>query len=194
MPNQRSNIPISSSTRLGLDMDLTITDDPAFFASLASKVKEAGGQVIVFAARAPDTFFHTRTRDELAKYKFPYDDIFYLPDIEEAVRTCPHRDSLGHYPCYLWHKVKRAEQACITHYVDDEAVVHDLFRQFLPSVVKFYPWELYPPKPPIPEVIDTTPASELVARCLPQTPGYYPLGAPGIIGVRITADGKSNCE
>jgi hypothetical protein len=159
---------------------------------MAREVKEAGGQVIVIAARSYDNYFHTL--DELAKYKLPYDSIFCLPDIEEAVKTCPHRGTLGYYPSYLWHKVQLAQQGGVTHYVDDEAAVHDLFRQFLPNVVKFYPWELYPPKPPIPEVVDSTPAAELVAQYLPQTPGYYPLAAPGIIGVRITPDGKSKCD
>jgi hypothetical protein len=142
-----AEIPISSSTCLGLDMVLTITSDPPFFSALAQKVKKGGGRVIVIVSRPPEE--RANTLQELGKYGLQYDDVVFMPPIEEAVESCPHRDELRHYGSYLWHKVHIAELSGVTHFVGAEALVRDLFRRFLPSVVAHYPRDLYPREPSV---------------------------------------------
>ena len=137
-----SEIPVSSSTCLGLDLVLTITEAPSFFSAMAAKVKRAGGRVIVIVSRSAEE--RVSTVQELARYGLQYDDVVFLPPIEEAVRACPCREELGHYGSYLWHKVHIAELTGVTHYVSQDPLVRDLFRRFLPNVAAHYPRELYP--------------------------------------------------
>jgi hypothetical protein len=137
-----AEIPLSPSTCLALDMVLTITADPPFFSSLAAKVKKGGGRVIVIVSRPPEE--RANTLQELGKYGLQYDDIVFMPLIEEAVQSCPHREELGHYGSYLWNKIHIAELSGVTHFIGAEPLVRDLFRRFLPSVVAHYPRDLYP--------------------------------------------------
>jgi hypothetical protein len=140
--NPIAETPFLPSTCLGLEMVLTITSDPPFFAALAAQVKAKGGRVIVIVSRPDDE--RASTMQELARCALPYDDVIFLPPVDEAVRVCPHREELGHYGSYLWHKVHIAELAGITHYVGQDPLVRNLFRRFLPGVTFHYPKEFYP--------------------------------------------------
>ena len=136
-----AEIPISSLTCLGLDMDLTITSAPDFFANVAAKVMSHGGRVVIIVDRPPDAQEHTLA--QLAEWGFKTDGIHFLPPIEEAVSACPYRHELGWYGSYLWHKARIADQAGVTYYVDDDSLVRRLFARFLPHVECHYPFELY---------------------------------------------------
>jgi hypothetical protein len=162
-----SEIPVSSSTCLGLDLVLTITEAPTFFSDMAAKVKRAGGRVIVIVSRPAEE--RVRTVQELARYGLQYDDVVFVPPIEEAVQACPYREELGHYGSYLWHKVHIAELTGVTHYVGQEPLVKDLFRRFLPNVVTHYPRELFPRELYPRDVFDPVPA------------GVFYVGAQGVI-------------
>jgi hypothetical protein len=137
-----AEVPISSSTCLALDMVLTITADPAFYSAIAAQLKQSGGRLIVIVSRPSEE--RSSTVQELARYGLQYDEVIFLPPIEEAVRECPYRDELGYYGSYLWNKVHIAELAGVTHYVGQDPLVRDLFRRFLPGVTVHYPRELYP--------------------------------------------------
>ena len=132
--------PISSTTCLGLDMDLTITSDPKLFANVAAKVIASGGRVVIIVDRPPDAQEHTLA--QLAEWGFGTDGIHFLPPIDQAVAACQHRHELGWYGSYLWHKVRIAEEAGVTYYVDDDSLVRRLFGRFLPHVECHYPSEL----------------------------------------------------
>lgn len=136
-----AEIPISSTTCLGLDMDLTITSDPDFFASIAAEVRKSGGRVVIIVDRPPDAQEHTLA--QLTEWGFKPDVIRFLPPIDEAAPACPYRDELGWYGSYLWHKVRIADEAGVTYYVDDDSLVRRLVRRFLPQVACHYPFELY---------------------------------------------------
>ena len=149
-------------------MVLTITSDPPFFAAVAAKVRHSGGRVIVIVSRSTDE--RASTAQELAKYGLEYDDLIFLPPIEQAVEACPHKEELGYYRSYLWHKVHIAEQAGATHFVGQEPLVIELFRRFLPNVTVRYPRDLYPRAASVP--IDK-PSSPREYRFLqPPTPEY----------------------
>ena len=136
-----AEIPISATTCLGLDMDLTITSAPDFFANVAAEVLASGGRAVIIVDRPPDAQEHTLA--QLAEWGFKTDGIHFLPPIEEAVAACPYRHELGWYGSYLWHKARIADQAGVTCYVDDDSLVRRLFERFLPHVECHYPFELY---------------------------------------------------
>jgi hypothetical protein len=102
-------------------------------------VKKHGGRVVVIAARAPKLL--ATLRQELNQLHIKCDEAHCLPEISEAVNNCPRRGQLTYYQSYLWHKARIAHELGVTHYFDDEAVVHDLFRQLLPCIKLYYPWE-----------------------------------------------------
>jgi hypothetical protein len=171
-----AEIPISSSTCLGLDMVLTITSDPPFFSALAGKVKKAGGRVIVIVSRPSEE--RENTLQELGKYGLQYDDLVFLPPIEAAVQACPHRQELGHYGSYLWNKVHIADLSGVTHFVGAESLVRGLFARFLPNVVAHYPRDLYPREAfdPTADLVTTVSAQGVIAtiECdLSTTPPTY---------------------
>jgi len=165
MSNQCSEIPLSPSTCLGLDEFWTIRVNPAYFAGLAAKVKENGGRVVVIVQRQPAE--HAGVLPELEGYGLRYDAIGFLPNWLEALDACPYPDAMCPIGRYLWHKVRIAEENGVTHYVDDDAEVRNLFRVLLPNVALYDPRELcswdrsaflkshYPAPSPPPELIPT---------------------------------------
>ncbi len=113
-----------------------ITDQPGFFATIATRVQEKGGRVVVTVDR-PDQARGVAV-EQLARFGLPYNEIFFLPtDEDDAVKECPYQDELEHYACYIWHKIRFAEQVGVTHFVDDGYFPAILFQRFLPNVA-FY--------------------------------------------------------
>ena len=136
MGNPHIEIPASPSTCLGLDMYGPVTDQPAFFATIATRVKEKGGRVVVTVDRSDQE--PNVAVEQLTRFGLPYDEILFLPANEdEAVKACPYQDELEYYACYVWHKIRFAEQVGVTHFVDDGYFPAILFRRFLPNVA-FY--------------------------------------------------------
>ena len=135
-----AEIPILSTTCLGLDLDLTINSNPELFANTARELIATGGRVIIIVDRPSDAQEHSLL--QLTGWGFKSNSVHFLPPIEEAVAACPHRDELGWYGSYLWHKVKIAEEAGVTYYIDDDSLVRRLFWQFAPQIGFAYPFEL----------------------------------------------------
>ena len=128
----------ASPTRLGLDMDGTITMAPAFFSLLARSVRGAGGQVHVVTSRADTLEGRVAIKAELSRLGIEHNRLHMLPDAEEAGRRCPHC-KLDWYQKYIWQKV----QYCLDHeidvFFDDEQKVVDLFGRFAPGIKVFRP-------------------------------------------------------
>lgn len=137
-----AEIPLGRSTRLGLNYELAIAPAPDFFVGLSAMVAEHGGTISVIAMRPP-TELAALWRD-LDEAGIRCDRAYCLPVPGDAVKSCPHRAELGHTRSWLWHKVRIAFEAGLTHYVDGDPATRELFRQYLPSVACFYPWELNP--------------------------------------------------
>jgi hypothetical protein len=140
MSKSFSEIPLLPSTCLGLDEFWVIRVNPAFFAALAAKVKESGGRVVVIVQRQPAE--HAGVLPELEGYGLRYDAIGFIPNWLEALEACPYPDAMCPIGRYLWHKVRIAEENGVTHYVDDDAEVRNLFRVLLPNVALYDPREL----------------------------------------------------
>ena len=137
----KATIPATPETVLGLDMELVITVDRAFFSGLTSEIKGKEGRVVVISAQTPPMPL-SALWEELNKSQILCDFAYCLPVIEEAAPACPHREELGWYKSYLWHKVRVSLEQGVTHYVSSDQAVHDVFRQHAPNIKRHYPWEL----------------------------------------------------
>jgi hypothetical protein len=144
MSNQFSEIPLSPSTCLGLDMEEAVNRYPLFFAALATKVKKSGGRVVVIAATIPSQ--HAAMVAKLEKLSLPNDGVFLVPpwdvDDEEIGKECPYWQELEAYGSWFWLKAHIAEQTGVTHFVDEGAQLWRVFSMFVPNVVVTGPTSL----------------------------------------------------
>lgn len=116
---------------LGLDIDDTITADPPAFEKLASSVLGSGGQVVIITSRSEQG--RSETLNELAGYGIRFSALHFLPAMDAGAGSCPHSD-LNWFDRYLWHKVKIAQGCGVTHFVDDDPRVIELFRRYAPKI------------------------------------------------------------
>lgn len=116
--------------RLGLDIDGTITADPAFFAGLCRRVLR-GGEVHVVSSRSPEA--RVETAAELAALGIGYSVLHLVDPVSVAQARCPHK-GLDWFRRHQWLKVEYALGRGITHFVDDDPRVIALFARFAPAV------------------------------------------------------------
>jgi len=118
--------------RLGLDIDGTITLDPALFAEVATACKAARGEVHVVTSRSEAS--RQQTLAELQGYDIPFDALYFIGEVSVASERCPHKE-LDWFQRYLWQKADYALRHQLTHFVDDDPKVLSLFAAFAPKVV-----------------------------------------------------------
>lgn len=116
---------------IGIDIDGTITLDPAFFSSFASRCLEKGIRVHIVSARPPDS--RVETEAELWELEVDYNELYLLPPMEEAIKLCPH-DEIEWFHRHFWLKVDYALRQRLTHFVDDNEHVIELFRIYAPEI------------------------------------------------------------
>lgn len=117
--------------RIGLDIDGTITADPAFFAGVARQWLKAGRDVHIVSSRSPEA--RPETLSELKRLGVCFTALYLLPNYTAAQALCPHTE-LDWYHRHLWLKVDYALTHRITHFVDDDPMVLGLFAWFAPEV------------------------------------------------------------
>lgn len=74
------------------------------------------------------------TVDELAKLGIAYSALHLLAPMSSAQALCPH-NGLDWYQRHQWLKVAYALANGLTHFVDDDQKVLNLFNRFAPSVM-----------------------------------------------------------
>ncbi|MSQ51673.1 MAG: hypothetical protein EXR28_07275 [Betaproteobacteria bacterium] len=124
----------SNVQRIGLDIDGTITADPQFFAGIAQRWLVAGREVHVVSSRSPEA--RPETLLELREFGISFTDLYLCPTDSEAWTLCPHTE-LDWYRRHLWLKVGYALAQGITHFVDNDPMVLDLFERYAPQVNAF---------------------------------------------------------
>lgn len=119
--------------KVGLDIDSTITANPAFYYELSQGVYDDGGAVVILTSRVDTGHTRLLTESELQGWSIRYDALYLFKPFEEVEHLCPHKD-LDWYQRYLWQKVHHAvnEQLDI-HYDDDDAVI-SLFKRYAPEI------------------------------------------------------------
>lgn len=118
-------------TAIGIDIDGTITEDPVFFSELARKLRLNGTAVHVVTARDPDS--RKETENELFELDIEYDQLYLLPPMEVALSVCPHEE-LEWFLRHFWLKVDYALRNHLSHFIDDNERVLQLFGLYAPEI------------------------------------------------------------
>ncbi len=116
---------------LGLDIDDTITAAPAAFERIARSVMDSGGRVVVITSRSEQA--RIETRRELAGFGIRFNALHFLPPVDAGIDGCPDTD-LNWFDRYLWNKVNIAQSCGVTHFVDDDQRVIELFLKYAPDI------------------------------------------------------------
>ena len=123
---------------IALDIDGTITSNPAFFALLSHSVHGDGGQVFVVTSRSNTAAVEKETRAELTAYEIAFDALYVIADRgSEQQIPCPH-DDLDWYQQYLWQKVKFCTDHDVHIIFEDDDKVVTLFQRFAPDIQVFH--------------------------------------------------------
>lgn len=73
------------------------------------------------------------TEEELQELGIVYDDLHLLPSMEESITLCPHSE-IDVFHRHFWMKVQYATSRGLSHFIDDNERVLDLFREYAPEV------------------------------------------------------------
>lgn len=116
---------------IGLDIDGTIAQDPAFFSALTCDCRRHGIATHVVSSRAREG--RTDTIIELRDYQITYDELYLLPSISEAQTLCPYGE-LDWFCRHGWLKSDYALRNGLSHFVDDDERILALFRRYAPGI------------------------------------------------------------
>lgn len=118
-------------TAIGIDIDGTITLAPDFYAEFSHACRRNGVIVHIVSARPRE--FLSGTEEELQELGIVYDDLHLLPSMEESITLCPHSE-IDVFHRHFWMKVQYATSRGLSHFIDDNERVLDLFREYAPEV------------------------------------------------------------
>ena len=118
-------------TAIGIDIDGTITLAPDFYAEFSHACRQNGVVVHIVSARPRE--FLSGTEEELQELGIVYDDLHLLPSMEESITLCPHSE-IDVFHRHFWMKVQYATSRGLSHFIDDNERVLDLFREYAPEV------------------------------------------------------------
>ena len=90
----------------------------------------------IVTSRSKDPEVEMETRKELKKYGIVYDELYLLPDKNDAEMLCPHNE-LDWYQKYIWQKVNYCLENDIGVFYDDEQKVVELFQEYAPEILVF---------------------------------------------------------
>ena len=135
---------------IGLDIDGTITQDPAFFSALTRDCRWHGISIHVVSSRSREG--RAETIIELRDYQIIYDELHLLPAISDAQTLCPYRE-LDWFSRHGWLKSDYAQRNGLSHFVDDDERILALFRKFTPKIEVISVIERYQLRPLIPASI-----------------------------------------
>ena len=116
---------------IGIDIDGTITLDPAFYASFTRDCWKRNIVVHVVSARPRES--RTETEAELHEFDIVFDVLHFLPSMEEAITLCPHNE-IDLFDRHSWMKIDYAVRQGLSLFVDDNVRVLRLFRTYAPEI------------------------------------------------------------
>ena len=116
---------------IGIDIDGTITLDPAFYSAFTRNCKRSNIVVHIVSARPPES--RVETEAELQELDIVFDELHLLPSMEEAITLCPHSE-IEWFDRHAWMKIDYAVRKELSHFVDDNERVLRLFRSYAPQV------------------------------------------------------------
>lgn len=122
-----------SEVKIGLDIDDTISSNPAYYSELCKKTYLEGGRVIIISSRSDLEEVRSTTTKQLRDWSIYYDQLYLFRPFEEVEHLCPHNE-LDWYGKYLWQKVYHCINENIDRYYDDEDKVIELFKLYAPEI------------------------------------------------------------
>lgn len=127
---------LGGNRSFGIDIDGTITRFPDFFSTFTSACVAQRIPVHIVTSRSNEG--KPETVEELAQLGIRYNWLHILPPISEAQVLCPYPD-LNWYAKHCWLKVQYSLRNAITHFVDDDPCVLQLFSRFSPAIIASEP-------------------------------------------------------
>ena len=116
---------------VGLDIDGTITLDPAFYSAFTADCRRNDIVVHIVSARPPES--RAETEAELREQDIAFDELYLLPSMEEAIALCPNNE-IEWFDRHSWMKVDYSVRNGLSHFVDDNERVLRLFRTYAPEI------------------------------------------------------------
>jgi hypothetical protein len=125
---------------IGIDIDGTITFDPDFYSAFTRDCRRNGIVVHIVSARPPES--RVETASELCELDIVYDELHLLPPMEEAITLCPHIE-IEWFHRHFWMKIDYSVRKGLSHFVDDNDRVLQLFHTYAPEIIVYQATE-YP--------------------------------------------------
>ena len=116
---------------IGIDIDGTITLDPAFYASFTRDCRRRSIVVHIVSARPPES--RAETEAELRELDIVFDELHLLPSMEDAITLCPCSE-IEWFDRHSWMKIDYSVRKGLSHFVDDNERVLRLFRTYAPEI------------------------------------------------------------
>lgn len=135
-----TDIIVDPAAVIGIDIDGTITLDPTFYSVFTRDCKRNGIIVHIVSARPPES--RAETEAELRELEIVYDELHLLPPMEEAITLCPHSE-IEWFHRHFWMKIDYSVRKGLSHFVDDNERVLQLFHTYAPEIIVFQATE-YP--------------------------------------------------
>ena len=123
---------LAENRSFGIDIDGTITRFPVFFSQFTSACVAQGILVHIVTSRSNEG--RLETVKELNQLGIRYNWLHMLAPISEAQVLCPHTD-LDWYAKHCWLKVDYALRNSITHFIDDDLRVLNMFSRFSTTII-----------------------------------------------------------
>ncbi len=116
---------------IAIDIDDTITAQPALFSLLTQAASEKNHKVIIVSSRSNTEEVLSTTKEELRQVGICFDKLYLLEDISNC--RCPH-DELNWYDKYLWQKVDICQKENVDVVFEDDLKVIALFKRYAPTI------------------------------------------------------------
>ncbi len=116
---------------IAIDIDDTITVQPALFSLLTQAASDKSHTVIIVSSRSNTKEVLSITREELCKAGIYFDKLYLLEDFSNC--HCPHEE-LSWYDKYLWQKVDICKKENIDIVFEDDLKVIALFKRYAPTI------------------------------------------------------------
>lgn len=118
---------------IAIDIDGTITAQPALFSILSKAVRGSGGKVLIVTSRSNTKEVREHTLKELKSCAVEFDSLIIIPDAADEGLQCPP-DELDWHQQYLWQKVAVCLDNNVNAVFEDDEKVISIFRKYAPQI------------------------------------------------------------
>ncbi len=121
-------------TRIGFDVDDTISANPEFYKKLSQDMYEKGGSVTIISSRSENQEVRRGTIEQLRDWEIRYGNLYLFRPADEIAHICPYPE-LDWYQRYLWQKIYWCMYERVDKYYDDDEKVIQLFKSHATEII-----------------------------------------------------------